>query len=501
VDVAQGEQGETGGFIELSGHETISFEGEAITGDKGTFLIDPATLTINDALVNSWNTTLQGGGTVTGQAESLIEASTLLTITDFPLAGGPPPGYGSAGAKLTLLIAQDGTGAPGPALPSGNIVLDNLTIQMAGQFSANAGFSTGIVQIGSGSEIAAGDIFLEGGADAGGRIQIDGLVGGAGFAAGVVAGNYPSVSMSAYQIDINNNVYAYMVDFNGFSPVFGNPTINFSAGAGGFKHNFGSIIASSDIVTDSFEDPSDPDYVPWFSGTSGPAGTLTLPYLQTGGTATIGIDSVGDVNLFAPFVSLGPDGAEPTASRAISGGIAAIGADATLAINSGAGNINIGDPTVGTGPLIAVQGDYGDPFTNPLSPVPGGTASLNLNAAGSINILPAATPIFDKFSPDGEVDFETIEASAWDSNISFTAGSVNFQLGNLLGAPWGPSVNAEAANTAALSVFAATGDINVSSYLEAFTTLGTANVDIDAAGTVRVIGPDAAIEAWGEFDS
>ena len=172
-----------GGFVEVSGHEGLIVRGQVNVGRGGTYLIDPAVLTITNTSNSpsgsgSYGSSYGGSGSCVtdacvgkGYIEGQLDGGAnviLVADTEITSSGGPftisAMGSSEGGSVAGDLTIQNGVTAgafdcsnfgvcdPGDTVigqPTGDINLSDVNINTNGNFTVSAGSTSGNVNIGS----------------------------------------------------------------------------------------------------------------------------------------------------------------------------------------------------------------------------------------------------------------------------------------------------------------------------------------------------------------
>ncbi len=378
IDVSGGDISGDGGFVEVSGYETVYFQGQAyggsVDGKAGSILIDPLNIVIDNAGVDAVT-----GGDSGGTPDEAFAEDAGLTMTFDPQAGGSFNGFGDihlqATNDITVNSAFDtslATGNPNVSLTleaNNNITINaplttnNATITLlADADSSGVGTFTNNNTITSNS----GDITIQGA-----QIDVNAFITTADVNAGIVT--LTTTAGSNGNITYNNSI-------------LGNEIYLTADGSGTISWGFGTLGAGGAGQT---------GIISMTSG-SGDIGTVASPlevdvwgelllnttgsaYVHEGSSASLDTSNVGgDLNVSA-------DNGLIVINPITSGGNITLLGDAD---NSGAGFLRNNSTISSTGGNIILQGNNN--ISNSPAVQPG---NLNSNG-GDITITGTNTGAF-----------------------------------------------------------------------------------------------------------
>ena len=439
-----------GGFVEVSGKETLIFLGFASTaatnGSSGTLLLDPDTLTITD-----------GAATTGSQDANLVAGNDILA--------GDPNILGNTVSRGTIeLIGSlnnvilEATGQ----ITINNLVGNLLNISGAGRsIRITSTTSGGITFLDSNDEIRTdgGDIILQ--ANGSGVLSNLGLLNaGAGTITLASAGGISATTRGAVVAFTNTTA--------------GNVTITNSRASGMTVSGSNSFVGGNVSVTETVGALT--------VGTSGISTAATTvagtPSGNIGITATAGgIVLTGNVTTGAATV---PDG----------GGVQ-IATSGSITLNAAAGSVTgVGRLITGDAVLTGVGGNPGDAATSGGIGITAGAAGVTLTGVDALRI--------------GGASVENSSGTATIGNLSITSGGAINSTGSPLQFQAGPRSenNVALASNGTIGFNATTGGIFATQTLgdlrtSQITTLsaGAANQAIEVTTSVGKITVNSALNA------
>lgn len=414
--------GNSGGFVEVSGHGSINLRGIPQIGPGGTFVIDPAVLNIGTNSGTSSVTIAQVAANLTAGVDVVLVASSSISA----IAGSL---NAAGGGDLTIGIGNvsAGTGSCGGAggalctggvifnqVGSGNINLSSLSINIEGNLLVDAG-SGGTVSTTS-LTTTGGNIRVFGGSITTGTVDASGgvLLGSSGDKARqvVVNGN----------LDAGTNIEVWTQDGSGlFIDING----NVSAGSNVRFNAFGSSLATGNVAVSGLISGGNIDID---AAGSVAGGNISINAVNATGNVTLdamGGSAGGNINATAidasGNVALTANGSGDSYGNITATTISASGSLAITAINNGginAANINVGLLSGGSITVLADASAAASGGNVSFGGITPGFGNVNVTARGGTNSGGNISVSGDVSNRTGSMNFTASATGATGGNIS-----------------------------------------------------------------------------------